>query len=341
MASFWDEFKDLFKTQSQKDEERRQQIKDAVEAEKSLTEQLAALDKEYRESLPEEELPDLDKLFPEDSGLEKIEYTPATDKELSDRAQAEIDYARTEEKNDLMSKYDDAVKSLTEQSDKAGETMRESYKKLSDVYTDLKKQAENDALKRGIARSSIATSRQSDLDTARSQSEKEVKEVYDAEITAINGEIAALQNEQETAFEELDLKYAAELEDRIAELKEERDKTVEKYNKYNNSVAEKDREYAIQREKDIAEYLENREKERLEKEEEQREYESKYGYSGEKLENYSKRYDLALDFYTSLSPDIAAAALDASPSMRYYLGNYYDKLMSVLKNKESSSKVYF
>ena len=41
MASFWDEFKDLFKTQSQKDEERRQQIKDAVEAEKSLTERRA------------------------------------------------------------------------------------------------------------------------------------------------------------------------------------------------------------------------------------------------------------------------------------------------------------
>ena len=44
MASFWDELKDAFKTDSQREEERRQELADALEAEKEITAELAALD---------------------------------------------------------------------------------------------------------------------------------------------------------------------------------------------------------------------------------------------------------------------------------------------------------
>ena len=36
----------------------------------------------------------------------------------------------------------------------------------------------------------------------------------------------------------------------------------------------------------------------------------------------------------SLSAEIAADALAASPNMKFYLGNYYDKLMDELKKRE-------
>ena len=82
-------------------------------------------------------------------------------------------------------------------------------------------------------------------------------------------------------------------------------------------------------------------KKKQEKEKEQQEYESKYGYSGEKLENYSERYRIAYDFYSALSPDVAVDALKASPNMKYYLGNLYDKLLSSLQSKNSDQKFYF
>ena len=41
MASFWDELKDAFKTDSQREEERRQELADALEAEKEITAELA------------------------------------------------------------------------------------------------------------------------------------------------------------------------------------------------------------------------------------------------------------------------------------------------------------
>ena len=156
----------------------------------------------------------------------------------------------------------------------------------------------------------------------------------------IGSELESLRREQDAAFEQLDLKYAAELEERIARLKEERDETARRYAEYNNEVEEKEHEYAVKREEDIAEYLKDREKERLEREEKQREEEKKYGYTGEKQENYAKRYDIAFEFYSSLSPDIAADALAASPSMKYYLGNYYEKLMGALGGSSSQTRYF-
>ena len=110
MASFWDEFKDLFKTDSQRAEERQQALNDALEAEKGLAEQLAALDREYRESLPAEPEYDLDKLFPEDLGLEKVDYTPETDEQLAQRAQAGVDYEKSEERKGLEDAFRTSVR---------------------------------------------------------------------------------------------------------------------------------------------------------------------------------------------------------------------------------------
>ena len=52
MASFWEELKDLFKTDSQRNEERQNEIAAALEAAKAVTDRLAELDREYRASLP-------------------------------------------------------------------------------------------------------------------------------------------------------------------------------------------------------------------------------------------------------------------------------------------------
>lgn len=341
MASFWDDFKDLFKTESQLKEERQKELAAALEAEKSITGQLAELDREYHESLPVEPEPDLDKLFPESLGLEKVDYTPETDEQIEERVSAGIESEKAEERNELESSYAKKEQALGEEADSARKDMDESYRELDALYKELTRATENDAIERGVARGSIMSSALSDLSAEKAASEADTAQRYREAMTAVEKELDNLEKAQETAFSELDLKYAAELEERIAKLKEERDETARKYAEYNNKVAKQEQEYAVQREKDIADFLEEREKERLEREEKQREQEAKYGYTGEKQKNYAERYDIALAFYSSLSPDIAADALDASPNMRYFLGNYYDKLMSALKSSYDGTKRYY
>ena len=339
MADFWEEFKDLFKTQSQKAEERRQEISDALAAEKEVTAQLEQLDREYRESLPVEEEPDLEALFPVESGYEKVDYTPATDEELVHLAESEINSKKSGDILDLDSVYNDAVAAVGEKTQSAEKKLSETLGDLSAVYEQLRKDAENSATERGLARSSVLSSAQTELADAQSAATADAENEYKRQIAALDAELVRLSEEREAALGQMELEYAAELEGRIAELKSERDVEAKKYAEYNNKIAEKDREYALEREENIAEYLEEKEKEKLEREEEIREQEKLYGYTGEKQLNYAKRYDIAYEFYSSLSPDIAAAALEASPNMRYYLGNYYDKLLDTLS--ENGKKVYF
>ena len=294
MASFWDEFKDLFKTDSQRKEERQNEIAAALEAEKAVTDRLAELDREYRESLPEEPEPDLDALFPESLGLEKVEHTPATDEELAARAQAGVDYEKAAEKRDLEHGFGLTEQALDDRADDAREDLDARYRELGELYEELRKQTDNDAIRRGVARGSIRSSAQQALSEEKAGAERASRAEYEGEMADISAELDALRREQDAAFEELDLKYAAE-----------------------------------------------REKERLEREEQQRREEAEFGYRGAKQENYAERYNIALDFYTSLSPDIAADALAASPSMKYYLGNYYDKLLGVLRGDNSATSIYF
>ena len=164
---------------------------------------------------------------------------------------------------------------------------------------------------------------------------------YTESVAKIDGDISTLEKELGGALDQLDVKSASELEERIRKLKDERDAKVKEYEKYNNDVRVKNDKYALERENKIADYLAQKEKEKAEKDKAQQAYEKENGYSGEKLDNYSKRYQLAYDFYSSLSPDVAVDALKASPNMKYYLGVYYDKLMSSLKTRANTSRRYF
>lgn len=339
--SLWDEIKDLFKTNSQKAEEKQQQINAALEKEKSVTSKLAALEKEYNDSLPKEEEVDLEKLFPSDSGLRELEYSVDSDEDIAARAEKENSYNKTQATNKLQDSYETKLDALNSSKQQTGENYSESYKQLEELYNELRQRSENDTLKRGLARSSIATTQLSDLDVARLANAGELQKTYNDAMNNIAARINELEADRETALNELDLKYAVELDNRIAELKSQRDKTVKEYEEYNAKIREQSAKYDKQREKDIASYLSDLEKKKQQEAEEREKYESKYGYSGAKQQNYAKRYEIAYEFYSSLSPDIAADALAASPNMKYYLGQYYDKLMTALKNSQSGVKRVF
>lgn len=335
MGSFWEELKDAFKTKSQRDEERSEGLKDALEQEQDLVGQLEQLESEYQAYLDsQKEEVDLDALFPPTLGLEKIEYTPESDESIENRATTEIDSKKATDVGKAENKYSSKMSGFEKDMLSATEKKAEKDKEIDTVYEEKRKQQKNDSVKRGMARGSVLSGLIDEITADEARTEQEVEDAYMATIDGLNKEMDALSAEREKAMEELDLKYASELKDKIAELKEDRDAIVAKYTKYNNNVDEKELKYQKQRQKDIEKYLKDQETNRLKEEEKQREYEKEHGYSGEKLKNYSERYNLAFDFYMSLDKDIALEALQASPNMKHYLGNYYDKLVDELKKRE-------
>lgn len=63
-----------------------------------MSKKLAELEKRYNDSLPKEEEIDFDKIFPTESGLKEIEYTPESDEDIVKRAQSAVDSEKTKRK---------------------------------------------------------------------------------------------------------------------------------------------------------------------------------------------------------------------------------------------------
>lgn len=337
-SSFWEEFKDLFKTEEQKAKEKQDKVNSALDAENAVVEKLKQLEDEYNATLPKDEEYDLEKLFPTESGLKEIEYTPKSNSELRLEAERETNAKKQADQMSVEDKFQSAQRALEGDKTQADNNLKQGYENLAKLYDELRERAQKDAIQRGVARSSILTSNIEDIDRAQSEDRLQAELKYRTAIEDIDSSIEELNNQKENALGQLDLKYATEIEKRINELKNDRDKTVLQYEKYNNSVREKNAKYEAEREKNIAEFLKDKEKEKAQEEKDRIAYEKKYGYSGEKQENYVKRYQIAYEFYTSLSPDIAFSALQASPNMKYYLGEYYNKLYSTLKNASSEKE---
>ncbi|MEG2688372.1 MAG: hypothetical protein RSA24_04305 [Clostridia bacterium] len=341
MASFWDDFKDVFKTDSQKAEERNKKIAEALKKEEEVAKRLKELESQYSQS-PEmkEEKPNLDELFPKDSGLQEKKYVEPTDEELSGLATKEVENKKNADKSKLEEKFEKEFGAVDSE-EEAETSLKEKYKKLDELYKSLGEKTSQNAIKNGIARSSIVLEQMEGLDEKKQLEQRTADNDYSDAIATINHEIERLNESKTQALDQLDLKYAVELDKRMADLKNERANTILKYEKYNNTVREKNIKYNQERESDISKFLKKQEKDKLEKSAAKSEYEKLYGYSGEKLDNYKRRYNIALDFYSSLSPDIAEQALESSPTMKYYLGEYYNKLKTALDTKGGETKRYF
>ena len=333
--SFWEDFKDLFKTKQKLEEEKSAKIADALKGESKITEQMKQLEKLYQ--MGKEPEKDVDELFPSDSGLKTVEYTVATDEELDDRAKSSLLGDYNDKKNKINSETNEKLENLgvklSETKQKEQSELNDLKKKIEEAFSDVK----SNAIKRGTTRSSIFQNSLNEVNENGQQSEDEAIKKYRTAVDSIDAQIENLKETRENALNNLDVKYASDVKEKLADLTKERDAIVKKYEEYNNKIIEKQNRYALEREKAINDYL----KEKQEQDKLTEEYEKENGYTGDKKDNYEQRYNIAFDYYNSLSSDIALDALNASPSMKYYLGIYYDKLKDVLSNKQSKTKKYF
>ncbi|NLZ25421.1 MAG: hypothetical protein GX891_03070 [Clostridiales bacterium] len=340
-SSFFEELKKLLKPKQDLQEDKSKAIEEALKKEKDTVDKLKELEDEYLKSVNEKQMQKVAELFPETLGLEKKQYQPKSDEELRAQAEAELKSSLEENKQKIIADILSRQESLDESANKLKGEKEEGLKQIEELYDNLKKKAQNEALKRGLARSSIIMGQISDYDEKGMKNMAEIEAKYIEAINGINKEISKLEADKEIALGNLDLKYASDLAKRIAELEKEREQTILQYEKYNSEIAEKERKYLLSRDEEIAKYLKGKEAAENELRKERQKYDSELNYDDEKQRNYAERYSIALSYYMTLSPDIAADALEASPNMRYYLGAYYDKLLDTLKKRAVETNRYF
>ncbi len=171
--------------------------------------------------------------------LNEIEYTPPTDEYLAVEAENSLANDRADQIQAIRDRAENEVKQNTAVrdayiSDRDGERAT-----LAENYEAAVRAVDNDAIKRGLARSSVAAVGRSELESEYLKRNADVEKSYGKKIAELDGEIAAADGKLRAALDDFNLSYATRLNQKIAELKAERDQKIERVTSFNNSVREK------------------------------------------------------------------------------------------------------
>lgn len=176
--------------------------------------------------------------------LEKKAYDAPTDEEIAATAKAELEASADIKKNALKKSANEKRAALEVEIGDTKATADKKKKSLSDSYAVAKENAANEAIRRGIARSSIISEQLADFDAANIKANADIDYAAENSIKQINGEIEKLSDKLSDALSSLDMETAIKVNERIQKLKTERQKRSDEVLEYNNKIAEKKASFA-------------------------------------------------------------------------------------------------
>ena len=168
----------------------------------------------------------------------ELKYEPMSDEEIEETAKTEAENEKKEKEKKLKSVAEEKISALGESKNYIKENLDGATAKISEETEKAKTSAENQALKRGIARSSIVAEELAGLDDASLKALGEVYKKANADLAKADEKIATLKAELSSALDELDGETAVKINEKIKSLKSERDKKAEEVTKYNNALRE-------------------------------------------------------------------------------------------------------
>ena len=191
---------------------------------------------------------------------------------------------------------------------------------INATYDRARENASNDALRRGVARSSIVVSILDAFSKDEIDSIGKVEKEYSDSLNAIDFEINALDAQRKQAISDFDIAYAVKLNDKINALTNEFEKKQSEIIKYNNDIAEKEKEYQENYAKLVADIKEKN----IDNATKQSELIAKYGTKA--LANYTKNQVFAvLDNYMANKDKSKRIEVLTSSALKDALGSNYEE----------------
>lgn len=258
--------------------------------------------------------------IPDSLNLEKMEVPEINEEDI--RAEIEeSEKSRTEMEKEILKKEAQAQEKLKkDQIEELKETSKKESDEIGQIYDEYKVSVESDAIKRGLARSSVALLSMENVEGERARELSRVAENLTKSINKVESEIIDLQGDLELSLSNLDLELAVnineKLEKKIAQLTETREKAI----KFNNEVNEMEAQYQLKRGN------QNDEIKALEEE-----LRTKYeGYA--QADKANQKLDIAYDFFKNMDRAKALEIIVGSPELAKSLGSgYYDLYYYVMR----------
>lgn len=252
--------------------------------------------------------------------LERLEYSKPSDDEIKNKAESSLfDY-----KNSKISSINDNFETKTENIDQSIEKIKKSEEKdkeeIYQTYQGLKQDAKDDAVKRGLARSSIIVNTLSNYDNGMVNTLLEKSNEVSAKIARYENERNLLEEQKKNALSSFDIEYAVKLQEKIDEINSDILAREEEITKYNNEISELEAKWKKEQEDD-----------NFDKTTELAKLMGEYGTAVFDVLKQNEKYAIAREHLNSMTKD--EALIEFKNNSAYYtnLGKYnYNKLLDEL-----------
>ena len=263
---------------------------------------------------------ELQKLYPSEPDYERLEV-PEID-ESAIKAEVEESEKGATESAKNTAKLESEVKKEAKEAEIEAikESAEDEKKSINEIYDEYKVNVENDAIKRGLARSSVALLQMDNVESSRAEALSNLAGKLSGDIQKIESEIINLQEELEITLNNLDLELAGKINEKIAEKVEKLEKKRAEAIEFNNKVSEMEVEYGQKRFQNLDE---------IQKMEE----ELKAKYEGVALQDKTnQKLELAFNYFKTMDKREALKVIINSPELASALGNgYYDLYYYVMR----------
>lgn len=171
--------------------------------------------------------------------LEETKYDAPTDAQLEKLAVGSLADYKTQGEAAIRKENADGGAALQAKRDAAASGLDSELTALDGEYSRAARGIDNDVIKRGLARSSIAATQKGELEADRAKSAAAIRESYGKRISELDSEISALGSKLQTALDDFNVSYAVKLNETLAGLKAERENKIAEAAKYNNEIRAK------------------------------------------------------------------------------------------------------
>ncbi len=255
--------------------------------------------------------------------LVKLDNVSKTEDEISQLAKdslkdyynLNVDKINSDNKNNVET----LKNSLTEKTENATKLKQSVANNVSEI----KQEASNDALKRGLARSSIVINQLNAFDNAKLEEYNKIDAELTSAVNDINSKIDTLNIAKEQALKEFDITYASKLNEEINSLTNELAEKQAEITKYNNEIAQIEKEY----EKDRLNFNNNANQQDFENSMQLNEFVAKYGAMALNTVKNSEKYELAYSYFKSMPKEQAYEEIKQNEEvLKNQLGSYFNQL---------------
>lgn len=255
--------------------------------------------------------------------LTKMEYTRPSDEEVKKQAENSLYDYKTSNVNSINKDFETKSNSLDNSIKEIEESGIKQKQNIKNAYEEIKQDAKDDAIKRGLARSSII------VNTLATHDGNMIKDLQD-KTNEINSKIEGYQNEKslleqqkQNALSSFDISYAVKLQEKIDGINKTINQEEQEVIKYNNQIAEMQ-----------AEWEKEQSKASFDKATELADLIGKYGSTIFEVLKQNEKLEVAKNHFNQMNKDDAINELKNNPIYFSNLGNKnYNKLLDELTNK--------